>query len=144
MYPNFKYTAVSQLEFRIFSSYWKHIGSATWRCKDVITDFRSHKVNAERQDRVLIATRSRRHRRVAAAARCCCDRCCCWCVVKCYDSKSVCFSVFFFNLLISKAAQQRVCSVFSSVPRHILTIAWRLLISSLAYKQLKWSCSVWD
>jgi len=108
MYPNFKYAA-SQLEFRIFSSYWKHIGSATWSCKDVFTDFRSHKVNAERQDRVLIATRSRRHRRVAAVLRCCCRAAILLLllllassVVKCYDS-SVCFhfcSIFYQQHLL--------------------------------------------
>lgn len=85
MYPNFKY-ATSRL--RIYSIYWKHIktsnsnnnsnkqqvDAATWSCKDVFTDFRSHKVNAaecaKRQDRVLIGNRW-------GCRRSCCRCCCC-------------------------------------------------------------------
>lgn len=76
------------LALRIYSIYWKHIktsnsnnnkqqvDAATWSCKDVFTDFRSHKVNAaecaKRQDRVLIGNRW-------GCRRSCCRYCCCCC-----------------------------------------------------------------
>lgn len=114
MYPSFKYAWVF-----VFLATVTTIDSATWSCKDVFTDFRSHKVNAERQDRVLIASRrrSRRHRRhmmllLLAAMRC--DIAAVPSVVKCYDSNSmifcmsVCFFFFISHFLKSKAATKRL------------------------------------
>lgn len=81
------------LALRIYSIYWKHIktsnnngnnkqqvDAATWSCKDVFTDFRSHKVNAaecaKRQDRVLIGNRWGCRRSCCLCGCCCC--CCSW------------------------------------------------------------------